>query len=109
MKPRLSNLKNYIEQTFKSTARIDYVDLFLNDKFEGQFAASLALNGKYLALDSMKKKRSAKSYCFPLTSFIEREGNTLNFNYCGSEFLLTFFRVNESVCAKSTLDRKKNF
>lgn len=107
MKPRLSNLKNYIEQTFKSTARIDYVDLFLNDRFEGQFEASLALNGKYLALDSKSKRRSVKSYCFPLSSIIEREGNTLNFNYCGSEFLLTFFRANET--AKSTLDRKKNF
>ena len=95
MKPKL-NLKNYIEKEFKNISDIDYVNLFLNNKFEGKFAASLALGGKYLALDLIKKRRANKSYCFPISFIVNQDENTLDFDYCGANFELSFFKsLNE--------------
>ena len=93
MKPRLPNLKNYIEKEFKNISSINYVDLSLNNKFEGRFSASLALSGKYLALDSVRKKRATKSYCFPLSSVVNQNKNVLDFDYCGVSFELAFFKT----------------
>jgi|APGre2960657505_1045072.scaffolds.fasta_scaffold05809_3 hypothetical protein len=84
-------LEKYINNAFKSTSDVDYVDLFLNTTYEGRFTASLALNKKYLALDKPKKRGVAKSYCFPMGLLVEKSGNSVYFEYCGAEFELTFF------------------
>ncbi len=84
-------LQDYINKRLRNINEVDYVDVFVNDAFVGMHSASLALKGKYLALDSMESFKKA-SYCFPMDTVIEANGGSIKFNYCGSDFELTIFR-----------------
>lgn len=102
-------LQKYISNRFpKGIEEIDYVDVFVNEKFVGMHTASLALKGKYLALDPVNKRKKA-SYCFPMDTVIEVNNGFVRFDYCGAKFDLTLFRGEVETETKCTWCNKTGF
>lgn len=96
LKDKPVKLGRYFSNRFPNGIKqVDYVDVYSGDMFLGMYSASLALKGKYLALDPMNRQGKAASYCFPMDTLVFINGGQINFNYCGADFELAMFREDE--------------